>query len=95
MRNPQYFTVNTSQEARNEAADWALRKAGQRNGDPGAGYNYNFAFNKDIEADSINCSSLVWAAYMAATNGVIDLDVDGGPGVYPSEVRDDDQASPY
>lgn len=95
LRNPQYFTVNTSQEARNEAADWALRKAGQRNGDPGAGYNYNFAFNKDIEADRFNCSSLVWAAYMAATNGVIDLDADGGPGVYPSDVRDDDQVSPY
>lgn len=34
-------------------------------------------------------------ALMAATNGEIDLDADGGPGVYPSDVRDDDQVSPY
>ncbi|WP_136141901.1 hypothetical protein [Corynebacterium endometrii] len=57
LKNPQYFTVNTSQEARNKAADWAIGKTGPVYGKSGAGYEYNFAFNKDIEADSFNCSS--------------------------------------
>lgn len=95
LRNPRFFTVNTSQASRNKAADWAIGKTGPGYGNPGAGYKYNFAFNKNIEASSFNCSSLVWSAYMAATNGAVDLDANGGPGVYPSDIRDDDQVSPY
>ncbi|QCB29301.1 hypothetical protein CENDO_10235 [Corynebacterium endometrii] len=51
---------------------------------------YRYTTTQDL-----TCSSLAWAAYMVATNGVIDLDADGGLGVNPSDVRDDDQVSPY
>ncbi|WP_296204698.1 hypothetical protein [uncultured Corynebacterium sp.] len=88
LRNLRKQTVNASQEIRNSAARWAASKAGAGYNSPGAGYRYNFAFNRNVDGDSFNCSSLVWAAYMYASKNDIDLDKNGGPGVYPDDVRD-------
>lgn len=44
---------------------------------------------------SFNCSSLVWSAYMYASKNEIDLDNDGGPGVYPDDVRDSPVVEDY
>ncbi|WP_311777151.1 hypothetical protein [Trueperella abortisuis] len=70
--------VSTSQANRDKAADRARTYRGRS-------YNYNFAFNKTANG-SMNCSQVVWAAYKTATG--IDLDSDGGHGVYPSDIRD-------
>ena len=68
--------VSTSQANRNKAADRARTYRGR-------GYNYNFAFNKTANG-SMNCSQVVWAAYKTATG--IDLDSNGGHGVYPADI---------
>ncbi|PMD05685.1 YiiX/YebB-like N1pC/P60 family cysteine hydrolase [Brevibacterium paucivorans] len=47
-------------------------------------YRRNFAVNKDPYADRMNCSQLVWAAYKNSVK--IDLDGNGGPGVYPDDI---------
>lgn len=70
--------VATSTANRNKAADRARTYVGR-------GYNYDFAFNRTASG-RMNCSQTVWAAYMTATG--IDLDSDGGHGVYPSDIRD-------
>lgn len=88
LRNIRKQRVLVSQDIRNAAADWALSKAGEGYDNPGAGYKYNFAFNKDVNDDAFNCASLVWAAYMVASKNSVDLDKDGGTGVYPSDIRD-------
>ncbi|MFI5504205.1 hypothetical protein ACFLIN_02445 [Corynebacterium kutscheri] len=88
LRNLRKQTVNTSQATRNAAANWTLSKTGVGYNSPGAGYRYNFAFNKNVDGDSFNCSSLVWSAYMVASRNAIDLDKNGGPGVYPDDIRD-------
>ncbi|MBP3222518.1 MAG: hypothetical protein J6M18_01135 [Actinomycetaceae bacterium] len=43
-----------------------------------------FAFNKTANG-KMNCSQLVWAAYK--TTSGIDLDADGGNGVYPRDIK--------
>lgn len=48
-------------------------------------YNNNFIINKSIET-RLNCSSLVWFSYKVGA--LIDLDGNGGPGAYPSDIRD-------
>lgn len=68
--------VSTSQANRNKAADRARTYTGR-------GYNYNFAFNKTANG-RMNCSQTVWAAYKTATG--IDLDSNGGHGVYPADI---------
>lgn len=45
----------------------------------GKEYDINFAFNKN-NTNKLNCSALVWFAYDHVN---IDLDKNGGPGVYP------------
>lgn len=71
-------SVNASWETRTGAAITANSLLGRP-------YNYNFAFNKNANGSRMNCSQLVWAAYKR--NG-IDLDSNGGPGVYPTNIRD-------
>lgn len=68
--------VSTSQANRDKAADRARTYRGR-------GYDYNFAFNKTANGP-MNCSQVVWAAYKTATG--IDLDSNGGHGVYPSDI---------
>lgn len=70
--------VNTSQVKRDRAADRANTYVGRM-------YNPNFAFNKTANG-WMNCSQVVWAAYKTASG--IDLDSNGGHGVYPKDIRD-------
>ncbi|GLC90556.1 hypothetical protein LYSBPC_36830 [Lysinibacillus piscis] len=73
-------SVKTTSTNRNKAADWAYSQLGQS-------YSYNFATNRlTAHTGDKNCSKLIWSAYQL--NGNLDLDVDGGAGVYPRDVRD-------
>ncbi|MBN3524870.1 YiiX/YebB-like N1pC/P60 family cysteine hydrolase [Paenibacillus apiarius] len=69
-----------STTARSQAADWANSRLGDS-------YSYNFAANRltSCSGDK-NCSKLVWCAYKEKAN--IDIDMDGGLGVYPLDIRD-------
>ncbi|MEW6918784.1 YiiX/YebB-like N1pC/P60 family cysteine hydrolase [Trueperella pyogenes] len=69
-------SVSTSQGNRNRAANRARDFIGKW-------YSPNFAFNKTANGP-MNCSQVVWAAYKTATG--IDLDSNGGHGVYPSDI---------
>lgn len=71
----------------------------------GTPYDYDFLDNKNdiylinvgtadmpiyeehLESDAYNCSELVWKAYKKGCN--IDLDSNGGLGVYPNNIKDD------
>lgn len=79
-------TVLVHQDQRNSAADWAHTKRGRE-------YNTNFAFNKRVDAEKYNCSQLVWAAFVTAAG--IDLDSNGGAGVYPTNIRDSSYTETY
>lgn len=52
----------------------------------GRRYNLDFLWNTYplAEDDPVNCSQLVWNAYLHAAD--LDLDHDGGPGVYPVDI---------
>ncbi len=90
--NPQLMEVNTTADMRTKAAAYARTRVG-------SGYNSNFAFNrrdwKDGEVGTYNCSQLVWASYMNASNGDIDLDANGWWGVWPMDVRDSNWVTHY
>ena len=60
----------------------------------GKGYNWIFFANKSVNSDNYNCSQLVWASYKNADSN-IDLDADGGPGVYPKDIADSPMAHEY
>lgn len=81
----QYIRGTTTQ--RSKAANLAFNSL------RGKAYNTNFAFNKDAYASKMNCSQLVWAAYKRATG--IDLDGNGGPGVYPYNIKDSSKTVTY
>ncbi|KFI65527.1 putative YycO [Bifidobacterium cuniculi] len=68
--------VKTTQSKR----DAAVRQSRKYLGKP---YNLNFNFNKRSGA-AVNCSQLVWLAYKEGAG--IDLDSNGGTGVYPSDI---------
>ncbi|MER2263049.1 MAG: hypothetical protein ABS934_13640 [Psychrobacillus sp.] len=73
-------SVSTTSTNRNNAANWAYTQVGQS-------YSYNFATNRSTGHNGAkNCSKLIWSAYKL--NGNLDLDDDGGLGVYPRDVRD-------
>ncbi|MEH3032562.1 MAG: YiiX/YebB-like N1pC/P60 family cysteine hydrolase [Aeromicrobium erythreum] len=80
------MAVKVSQAKRNASAAWATTKRGKA-------YNLNFAFNKKVTASKYNCSQLVWAAYKAKAK--VDLDSNGGTGVYPGNIRDSKKVSIY
>ena len=71
--------VKTSQTKRNKAGSYAYNKL------RGKKYSANFAVNKKTGSAKMNCSQLVWAAYKASVK--IDLDGNGGLGVYPYNTR--------
>lgn len=88
MRSPQMLWVNTSATIRADAVKFAKSRVG-------FAYNKNFAFNKDVNGNDpggYNCSQLLWAAYKWASENstnsdkTIDLDGDGGYGVYPRDI---------
>lgn len=65
---------------RKRAVDFALEQFGKP-------YNKNI-FDKRLRGDSWYCSELVWAAYMKASRGKINLDSPSFPfGVYPWEIE--------
>lgn len=79
-------SVNTSSTNRTNAANWAYSRVGID------AYSYNFATNRSTSHyGDKNCSKLIWSAYKL--NGNLDLDKDGGFGVYPRDVRDDSKTT--
>lgn len=83
--NTQKQHVRTSQGKRQSAVNYSRRFKGRA-------YNYNFAFNKTANG-RMNCSQLVWIAYK---NGAgIDLDSNGGNGVYPSDIMQSQWTATY
>lgn len=80
-------SVSVSQTQRNAAADYAY------NNMRGKPYNLVFFNNKQVPASKYNCSQLVWGAYLMATG--IDLDSNGGWGVYPYDVRNSSYTTTY
>lgn len=79
-------SVDTSSTNRTNAANWAYSRVGIDD------YSYNFATNRSTSYyGDKNCSKLIWSAYKL--NGNLDLDKDGGLGVYPRDVRDDSKTT--
>jgi len=79
--------VNTSEDIKLGAVAFALQQLGKP---------YDWAWwTKEVYGDSYYCSELVWASYMAASNGTVDLDANPGwtltylDGVAPQEIYDD------
>lgn len=73
---PQYASTS----AREQAADWAHGRIGES-------YSYNFATNRATSCvGDKNCSKLVWCAFKEKVK--IDIDKNGGLGVYPVDIRD-------
>ncbi|MBL0886724.1 hypothetical protein [Myceligenerans indicum] len=60
----------------------------------GKPYDLNFAFNKKNGAEKVNCSELVWRAYRYSAAG-ISLDVNGGSGVYPVNIKNSGYTTTY
>ncbi|WP_212817699.1 YiiX/YebB-like N1pC/P60 family cysteine hydrolase [Polymorphospora rubra] len=79
--------VATSIAIQNQAADYASQYL------TGKPYNSNFAWNKGGNIDTLNCSELVYKAYKRSVN--IDLDGNGGLGVYPNDIRDSSETRTY
>ncbi|WP_207729673.1 YiiX/YebB-like N1pC/P60 family cysteine hydrolase [Clostridium cibarium] len=82
------FTFSgVSADVKNVASNWAYGRIG----DP---YSYNFATNRLTDCyGAKNCSKLVWAAYKETAG--LDIDKDGGLGVYPKDILYDSRASIY
>ncbi|EPD69877.1 hypothetical protein HMPREF1219_00822 [Corynebacterium pyruviciproducens ATCC BAA-1742] len=79
-----YFHVPSASSSQVSSAT-AFASFHARNKTP---YDLNFAFNKSFgphAEDKLNCSELVWRAYMRAAP-TINLDSNRGPGVYPFNI---------
>lgn len=72
--------VKAKQSTRNKAANYAYNEL------RGKSYDTDFAINKINSTLRLNCSELVWRAYKHAG---IELDNDGGTGVFPNDIKDD------
>ena len=86
-KSAQIMNVEIDQKKKDAAADYADQHL------LGKGYNLNFAFNKDPHGSTMNCSQLVWVAFKEGAD--VDLDGNGGPGVYPYDIRDSELTSGY
>ncbi|UTR13934.1 hypothetical protein MM221_15145 [Salipaludibacillus sp. LMS25] len=79
--------VKTTKKKRNAAANWANSRIGDS-------YSYNFATNRETSKKGAkNCSKLVWSAYKLKAG--IDIDKNGGKGVYPKDIRDSSHTVTY
>lgn len=78
--------VRASQNTRNKAANYAFNRF------RGKAYDSAFWKNKNSSDSKLNCSELVWKAYKR--NG-IELDYNGGPGVYPNDIKKDGSTVVY
>lgn len=79
-------SVSTTTANRNAAANYAYNNLRNRL------YNVNFAMNK-TKNGAMNCSQLVWVAYYEAAG--LDLDSNGGKGVYPSDIKNSRHTATY
>ncbi|MGW4129458.1 hypothetical protein [Amycolatopsis japonica] len=79
--------VATLQENRDKAANHAYNNFRNMPYDP------NFFDNKANSNGKLNCSELVWKAYRHGTK--LDLDGNGGPGVYPDDLKEHDATVVY
>jgi len=76
-----------SQTIKNKASNWAYNREGES-------YSYNFATNRlTSHYGDKNCSKLVWSAYKVEGN--VDLDSNGGLGVYPKDILKHSSSSIY
>ncbi|MDX3662494.1 YiiX/YebB-like N1pC/P60 family cysteine hydrolase [Streptomyces sp. ID05-26A] len=78
--------VKAKQTTRNKAANYAYNEL------RGKSYDIDFAVNKINSTLRLNCSELVWRAYKAAG---IELDHNGGTGVYPNDILADTSTVTY
>ena len=78
LSGTRYFYYHVSQATQDAAADYAYNNLLERP------YSINFAVNKGMNPHRLNCSQLVWFAYMRATG--TDIDGNGGMGVYPKDL---------
>lgn len=79
--------VRTTAENRSNAADWAQSRVGDS-------YSYNFATNRKTgHYGAKNCSKLLWSAFKLKAD--IDIDANGGAGVYPKDIRDSSYTTTY
>ncbi|GGK37740.1 hypothetical protein GCM10010124_33180 [Pilimelia terevasa] len=82
------FEIRASDSQRGAASGWALSRVGRD------AYSLNFATNRLTgHTGAKNCSKLIWSAYRVT--GGMDLDANGGAGVYPRDVRDAAQSTTY
>lgn len=81
------MSVKAKQSSRDKAANHAYNKF------RGLGYDTDFANNKYNDNGKLNCSELVWKAYKDSVD--IDLDSNGGLGVYPDNIKDDGSTDVY
>lgn len=79
--------MKIDQVTKDSVADWANENL------LGRPYNSNFAVNKFGSFSALNCSQLVWHAYDVAAG--IDLDSNGGVGVYPYNIKDSEHTEIY
>lgn len=74
------YSNYASSTQKSNAANWAYGRIGEN-------YSYNFFNNRSTSCiGDKNCSKLVWCAYLQTVG--IDLDGNGGLGVYPKDIRD-------
>lgn len=81
-RRMQVLKVNTTSTVKKAAAKYAYNQRGKQ-------YDNNFATNKANTSSSnkkFNCSELVYKAYRYNGSKSINLDSDGGAGVYPDDI---------
>ena len=74
-------------ERRAHVADWAYANLRRKD------YRIQFYDNKYTHSPDMNCSQLVWAAFLVPEG--IDLDYNGGAGVYPYDIRDSPKTDTY
>nr|WP_300336873.1 hypothetical protein [Actinomyces sp.] len=82
-----FIWFKVSQSTQDAAADYAYRHL------LNYPYNYKFFDNKELNPSHLNCSQLVWLAYKKGAG--IDIDGDGGPGVYPGDILESPLAHHY
>lgn len=81
------MSVNAKQASRDKAANYAYNNFRDKE------YDTNFALNKNSNSTKLNCSELVWKAYKYTVE--IELDSNGGQGVYPNNILDDGSTVTY
>ncbi|QFU92739.1 hypothetical protein YIM_37910 [Amycolatopsis sp. YIM 10] len=79
--------VEAKQSSRDKAANYAYNNLRDKE------YDSNFVTNKTSNNTKLNCSELVWKAYKKAVD--IELDGDGGLGVFPNDIKNDGSTEIY